>query len=108
MEEGFQATEVCSALFSLLLGQASVDEPPAQTPAGKSGFPNELPDHEGFAQPKGFKKPKFQPRDPAPMPMSMPQGLGHKKGFQPAFKPSFDKGKPAKFTKGFKKDRGPR
>jgi hypothetical protein len=104
MEEGFQATEVCSALFSLLLGQAGNEETSSPKSPARQEFPNELPDHEGFAQPKGFKKPKFQPRDPAPT----PQGMGHKKSFKPAFKPSFEKGKQGKFSKGFKKDRGSR
>jgi hypothetical protein len=101
MEEGFQATEVCSALFSLLLGQAGNEETSSPKSPTRQEFPNELPDHEGFAHPKGFKKPKFQPRDPA---APTPQGMGHKK----SFKPSFEKGKQGKFSKGFKKDRGPR
>ena len=115
MEEGFQATEVCSALFSLLLGQANVEESQPQKFAGKSEFPNELPDHEGFAQPKGFKKGNFQQREPGVVPHHSSQSPsgggtkpGFKSGFKPAFKPPFEKGKPGKFAKGFKKDRGPR
>jgi hypothetical protein len=67
---------------------------------------------EGFAQPKGFKKkPPFVPKSPA-------QGKpAFKTGFKPGFKKNFDQGnqggagtsgKPGKFSKGFKKDRGPR
>ncbi|MEI7962660.1 MAG: helicase C-terminal domain-containing protein [Verrucomicrobiota bacterium] len=99
MEEGFQATQVCSALFSLLLGQGG-NEP---APSKKHEFPNELADNEGFAQPKGFKKGNFQPREDDRRPQS---------GFKPSpkgpFKGGFDKGKPSKFAKGIKKDRGPR
>jgi ATP-dependent RNA helicase DeaD len=123
MEEGFQATEVCSALFSLLLGQSGGEESfSAPKVSGKSEFPNELPDHEGFAQPKGskgFKKGNFQPREPGIVPPYASQGSqggGAKPGFKPAVKPSFkpafkapfEKGKPSKFAKGFKKDRGSR
>jgi ATP-dependent RNA helicase DeaD len=119
MEEGFQATEVCSALFSLLLGQASVEESfSAPKVPGKSEFPNELPDHEGFAQAKGakgFKKGNFQQREPGVVSHHSahgPVGAGPKPGFKSAFKPSFkapfEKGKPGKFVKGFKKERAPR
>ena len=97
MEEGFQATEVCSALFSLLLGQGGgVDVPAAPKPAN---LPTELEPHEGFAKPKGFKKQPFQGNGPS---------QGPRPGFKPGFKPNFEKGKPGKFAKGFKKDRGPR
>jgi hypothetical protein len=115
MEEGFQATEVCSALFSLLLGQGSVEEPQPQKSAGRSEFPNELPDHEGFAQPKGFKKGNFQQREHGAVQQHSAHASsgggakpGFKSGFKPNFKPSFEKGKQGKFSKGFKKDRGPR
>jgi ATP-dependent RNA helicase DeaD len=97
MEEGFQATEVCSALFSLLLGQGGgSDLPPAPKPVN---LPNELEPHEGFAKPKGFKKQPYQGNGPA---------QGPRPGFKPGFKPKFEKEKPGKFAKGFKKDRGPR
>jgi ATP-dependent RNA helicase DeaD len=96
MEEGFQATEVCSALFSLLLGQGGSDQPSAPKP---SNFPTELEPHEGFAKPKGFKKQPFQANGP-----SQPS----RSGFKGGGKPSFEKCKPGKFAKGFKKDRGPR
>jgi len=89
MEEGFQATEVCSALFSLLLGQGSEQ-------GGSGGKPVELPTQlepqEGFAKPKGFKKERFQAPEP---------------GFKPAFKKGFAKGKPSKFAKGPRKESGP-
>jgi ATP-dependent RNA helicase DeaD len=110
MEEGFQATELCSALFSMLLGQTGSPEP--VNPPKAVPLPVEIPMDEGFAQPKGFKKkPPFVPKSPA-------QG---KPAFKPAFKPGFKKnfdqanpggagasGKPGKFSKGFKKDRPPR
>lgn len=66
----------------------------------QSAFPDELDPREGFAQPKGFKKGNFQPRDDHPR--------GDRSGFKPGFKPGFAKGKPAKFAKGFKKDHPPR
>jgi hypothetical protein len=110
MEEGFQATEVCSALFSMLLGQTGSPEP--VTPPKAAPLPVEIPMDEGFAQPKGFKKkPSFVPKSPA---HGKP---AFKPGFKPGFKKNFDQGnqggagasgKPGKFSKGFKKDRGPR
>jgi ATP-dependent RNA helicase DeaD len=93
MEQGFQATEVCSALFSLLLGQGGDSDTPHLSKP--QDFPNEIQSNEGFAQPKGFKKGAQPPRDSA---------LGGKMGF----KPPFEKGKTTKFAKGFKKERGPR
>jgi len=85
MEEGFQATEVCSALFSLLLGQSQTEQEPS---AKQAELPSEIAPHEGFAKPKGFKKSSFQ----------------SKGGFTPGFKPGFMKGKHAG---GPKKGRGP-
>jgi ATP-dependent RNA helicase DeaD len=106
MEEGFQSTEVCSALFSMLLGQVSES---GETSSEKKGppapLPVEIPDNEGFAQPKGFKKrPPYEERAPAT----------GKPGFKGAAKTGPGKSfghagaKPGKFTKGFKKERGPR
>ena len=106
MEEGFQSTEVCSALFSMLLGQVSES---GETLPEKKGppapLPVEIPDNEGFAQPKGFKKrPPYEERAPAT----------GKPGFKGAAKAGPGKSfghagaKPGKFTKGFKKERGPR
>ncbi|MFZ0434764.1 MAG: DEAD/DEAH box helicase, partial [Chthoniobacterales bacterium] len=110
MEEGFQATEVCSALFSMLLGQTGSPEP--VNPPKAAPLPVEIPMDEGFAQPKGFKKkPPFVPKSPAPGKPAF------KPGFKPGFKKNFDQGnsggagasgKPGKFSKGFKKDRPPR
>lgn len=110
MEEGFQATELCSALFSMLLGQTGSPEP--VTPPKAAPLPVEIPMDEGFAQPKGFKKkPSFVPKSPA---HGKP---AFKPGFKPGFKKNFDQGnqggagasgKPGKFSKGFKKDRPPR
>ena len=111
MEEGFQATELCSALFSMLLGQVAASEPVNAPKAGP--LPIEIPMDEGFAQPKGFKKkPPFVPKSP----------VHGKPAFKPGFKKPFDQGpgqgpsshggggggKPGKFVKGFKKDRPPR
>ena len=82
MEEGFQATEVCSALFSLLLGQGGGDQ------GGKGSFaefPNQLEPNEGFAKPKKFQNENVQ---------SGPSG----------FKGGFTKGKPAKFGKSSRKE----
>ncbi len=81
MEEGFQATEVCSALFSLLLGQSGGDQ------GGKSAFeefPTQLNPNEGFAKPKKFKK-EFGNDHPS----AAPTGL----------KGGFSKGKPSKFDR---------
>lgn len=105
LEEGFQSTEICSVLFSMLLGQTGGgSEAPASAPKAQP-LPVEIPENEGFAQPKGFKKkPPFQGK---PAPHAKP-------GFKPGFKKSFDQGggvsgkPPGKFAKGFKKDRGPR
>jgi ATP-dependent RNA helicase DeaD len=83
MEEGFQATEVCSALFTLLLGNGGSDQ---GGKAGKEEFPTQLDTHEGFAKPKGFKK----------------------ESSQPAFKSAFSKEKSSKFTKTSQKERSPR
>ena len=85
MEEGFQATEVCSALFSLLLGQGSGDQ---GCKGSLAGFPNQLEPNEGFAKPKKFQNENVQ---------SGPSG----------FKGGLTKGKPAKFGKSSRKD-GPR
>ena len=109
MEEGFQATEVCSALFSMLLGQvgATGEGSPEQKGPPAPPLPVEIPENEGFAQPKGFKKrPPYEERGP----------VSGKPGFKGGPKPGPAKsgnsfghaGKPGKFSKGFKKDRGPR
>ena len=85
MEEGFQATEVCSALFSLLLGQGGGDQ------GGKAPFtefPNQLEPNEGFAKPKKFQK----------------EGLQSELS---GFKSGFTKGKASKFGKSSRKE-GPR
>ena len=57
MEEGFQATEVCSALFSLLIGSGGA-EPGAKPPFAE--LPTQLEPQEGFAKPKGFKNDGFK------------------------------------------------
>jgi ATP-dependent RNA helicase DeaD len=106
MEEGFQPTEVCSALFSMLLGQTG--SPESVTLQKQAPLPVEIPMDEGFAQPKGFKKKA----------LVVPKAPAHgKPAFKPGFKKSFDQGpaphaggggKPGKFSKGFKKERPPR
>lgn len=122
MEEGFQATELCSALFSMLLGHTGgmpeVSAPSFGKPSPKAQpLPVDIPMDEGFAQPKGFKK-----RVPFSEKPSQKGGFkpGLKQGFKPGFKKGFDHGsqggsggqgapgKQGKFSKGFKKDRGPR
>jgi ATP-dependent RNA helicase DeaD len=103
MEEGFQSTEVCSALFSMLLGSVGGTPEPLSAPKAPP-LPVEIPDNEGFAQPKGFKKrPPFAERGPT----------SGKPGFKSAGKSGPAKAfghapKPGKFAKGFKKERGPR
>jgi len=103
MEEGFQSTEVCSALFSMLLGNVGGTPEPLSAPKAPP-LPVEIPDNEGFAQPKGFKKrPPFAERGPTSV----------KPGFKSAGKSGPAKAfghapKPGKFAKGFKKERGPR
>ena len=90
MEEGFQATEVCSALFSLLIGQDATGEESQQQNA-----PRQLPRDEernyererdaGFDKPRHFaNKKSFLDKGPAG-----------------AVKPAFQKGFKKKFKGGF-------
>ena len=95
----------------MLLGQVGGSSEPVALPK-PTPLPVHIPEDEGFAKPKGFKKkPSFAPKAPA-------QGKpAFKQGFKPGFKKSFDQGpslhgggdgKPGKFSKGFKQGRSQR
>ena len=97
MEEGYQATQVCSALFSVLLGQDGGDtlEPTAsrRSPRDEERI-HEMDRDAGFDKPKGKdverRVPSFISKN-----VSKPSFQG---GFKKPFKKAFNKGK----TKGFK------
>jgi hypothetical protein len=101
MEEGFQATELCSALFSMLLGQAGGAPEPA-TSIKAPPLPVEIPFDEGFAQPKGFKKkPPFSGKSAVHGNPGFKKPFAHGMGTQGGG----SSGKPGRSGKGFRKDR---
>ena len=94
MEEGFQATEVCSALFSLLLGQVGGGGEPQQPPSPKPTPRDEERRHElerdaGLGKPHGVSAKK-----------SAFVGKGPKPPFQKGGKKTFRKGNPPKRFRG--------
>jgi len=99
LEEGFQSTDICSALFAMLLGQAGGNEAPAAAPEPPS--PPKREEHgpateEELGEFGGRHAPRRPTRNEKPL-------FAKKKGFKTGPKKSFDQPFKKPFKKPFRK-----
>jgi ATP-dependent RNA helicase DeaD len=112
LEEGFQSTEICSALFSMLLGQSAGAPSAANAPSAEAPNPQKPVKREEYGPATDEELGEFGRRaqrhggGPANGPGVPSEGkppFANKKGFKPGPKKAFDKPFKKPFKKPFRK-----